>query len=147
MFLSPQGAPAATCFPPPRSLRRCLAAASTSISRPTTGRENTAPIFPPALITIPSATTTDAGLVSKALATFTLARGLAVSVGLIRRLKPGVVVGFGGYPTAPPMVAAALLGVPSVLHEQNAVIGRANKFLAPRATLDCDGLSRSQRRR
>ena len=39
-------------------------------------------------------------------------------------------VGFGGYPTVPPLVAASLLRVPSVLHEQNAVMGRANRFLA-----------------
>ena len=53
---------------------------------------------------------------------------------LIGRLKPNVAVGFGGYPTLPPMLAAALAGVPTVIHDQNAVIGRANGFLAPRVT-------------
>ena len=50
------------------------------------------------------------------------------------RLRPRAVVGFGGYPTVPPLLAAWLLGAPSVLHEQNAVIGRANRFLAPRVS-------------
>jgi UDP-N-acetylglucosamine--N-acetylmuramyl-(pentapeptide) pyrophosphoryl-undecaprenol N-acetylglucosamine transferase len=42
------------------------------------------------------------------------------------------VVGFGGYPTVPPVLAAAWAGVPSLIHDANAVIGRANRFLAPR---------------
>ncbi len=53
---------------------------------------------------------------------------------LMGRLRPAVAVGFGGYPTLPPMLAASRRGVPTVIHEQNAVIGRANGFLAPRAT-------------
>ena len=53
---------------------------------------------------------------------------------LIRRLKPNVAVGFGGYPTLPPILAAAHAHVPTVIHDQNAVIGRANGFLAPRVT-------------
>jgi UDP-N-acetylglucosamine--N-acetylmuramyl-(pentapeptide) pyrophosphoryl-undecaprenol N-acetylglucosamine transferase len=42
------------------------------------------------------------------------------------------VVGFGGYPTVPPLLAATILGAPTILHEQNAVMGRANRFLAGR---------------
>lgn len=53
---------------------------------------------------------------------------------LMGRLKPNVVIGFGGYPTLPPMLAAARRGVPTVIHEQNAVIGRANGFLARQVT-------------
>jgi UDP-N-acetylglucosamine--N-acetylmuramyl-(pentapeptide) pyrophosphoryl-undecaprenol N-acetylglucosamine transferase len=51
---------------------------------------------------------------------------------LLARLKPAAVVGFGGYPTLPPLLAATLRRIPTVIHEQNAVMGRANKFLAPR---------------
>ena len=43
-------------------------------------------------------------------------------------------VGFGGYPTVPPLLAASLMRVPSVLHEQNAVMGRANRFLSSRVS-------------
>jgi UDP-N-acetylglucosamine--N-acetylmuramyl-(pentapeptide) pyrophosphoryl-undecaprenol N-acetylglucosamine transferase len=53
---------------------------------------------------------------------------------LIAQLKPSAVIGFGGYPTVPPVLAAAWSGVPSLIHDSNAVIGRANKFLAPRVT-------------
>ena len=53
---------------------------------------------------------------------------------LIRRLKPAAVIGFGGYPTLPPVLAAAWRGVPSLIHDANAVIGRANRFLAPRVS-------------
>src|SRR4051794_14339005 len=61
-----------------------------------------------------------------------LAAGTAASVKLIRTLKPKAVVGFGGYPTLPPLLAARLLGVPGIIHEANAVLGRANRFLSGR---------------
>jgi UDP-N-acetylglucosamine--N-acetylmuramyl-(pentapeptide) pyrophosphoryl-undecaprenol N-acetylglucosamine transferase len=52
---------------------------------------------------------------------------------LLGRIKPAVVVGFGGYPTVAPVLAASWRRIPTVIHEQNAVMGRANTFLAPRA--------------
>ncbi len=88
---------------------------------------------------IPSATTTGAGALSKARAALVLGGGLASALLLLGRLRPRAVVGFGGYPTVPPLTAAWLLGAPSVLHEQNAVMGRANRFLAPRVTLIATG--------
>ena len=48
----------------------------------------------------------------------------------MRRLKPAAVVGFGGYPTLPPLIAARLAGVPGIIHDANAVLGRANRFLS-----------------
>ncbi|MFV0279567.1 MAG: undecaprenyldiphospho-muramoylpentapeptide beta-N-acetylglucosaminyltransferase [Rhodoblastus sp.] len=81
---------------------------------------------------IPAATPTGGGLVSRAKSVAILGRGVLASVSLLRKLKPAVVVGFGGYPTVPPLVAASLLKIPAVLHEQNAVMGRANRFLAGR---------------
>ncbi len=53
---------------------------------------------------------------------------------LLRRIKPAVVVGFGGYPTLAPVLAATWRRIPTVIHEQNAVMGRANKLLAPRVS-------------
>jgi UDP-N-acetylglucosamine--N-acetylmuramyl-(pentapeptide) pyrophosphoryl-undecaprenol N-acetylglucosamine transferase len=50
-----------------------------------------------------------------------------------------VVVGFGGYPTVPPLMAATLRGIPTVLHEQNGVMGRANRLLAARVTAIATG--------
>jgi UDP-N-acetylglucosamine--N-acetylmuramyl-(pentapeptide) pyrophosphoryl-undecaprenol N-acetylglucosamine transferase len=67
-------------------------------------------------------------------ALFRLATGILASRMLVRRLKPDIAVGFGGYPTVPPMLAASRARVPTIIHEQNAVIGRANKYLAPRVT-------------
>jgi UDP-N-acetylglucosamine--N-acetylmuramyl-(pentapeptide) pyrophosphoryl-undecaprenol N-acetylglucosamine transferase len=53
---------------------------------------------------------------------------------LLGRIKPAIVVGFGGYPTLAPVLAATWRRLPSVIHEQNAVMGRANKVLAPRVS-------------
>jgi UDP-N-acetylglucosamine--N-acetylmuramyl-(pentapeptide) pyrophosphoryl-undecaprenol N-acetylglucosamine transferase len=53
---------------------------------------------------------------------------------LLARLRPAVVVGFGGYTSVPAMMAAQSLAVPTVVHEQNALLGRANRLLAPRVT-------------
>src|SRR5438874_13240660 len=50
----------------------------------------------------------------------------------MRTLKPAAVVGFGGYPTLPPLLAARLFGTPGIIHEANAVLGRANRFLSSR---------------
>jgi UDP-N-acetylglucosamine--N-acetylmuramyl-(pentapeptide) pyrophosphoryl-undecaprenol N-acetylglucosamine transferase len=51
---------------------------------------------------------------------------------LFGRIKPSAVVGFGGYPTVPPVLAATFKGIPTLIHEQNAVMGRANRLLASR---------------
>jgi UDP-N-acetylglucosamine--N-acetylmuramyl-(pentapeptide) pyrophosphoryl-undecaprenol N-acetylglucosamine transferase len=60
--------------------------------------------------------------------------GFGESARLIRKLKPRALVGFGGYPSLPPLLAGQMLSVPTVIHEQNSVMGRANRILAPRAT-------------
>ncbi len=72
--------------------------------------------------------------VAAARAVLTLGVGILRARLLIGRLKPTVAVGFGGYPTVPPMLAAVWAKVPTIVHEQNAVLGRANKLLAPRVT-------------
>jgi UDP-N-acetylglucosamine--N-acetylmuramyl-(pentapeptide) pyrophosphoryl-undecaprenol N-acetylglucosamine transferase len=94
-----------------------------------------------AIHAIPSATPTSAGLSAKLGAAATLARGVLSALWLLRRLRPAVVVGFGGYPTVPPLLAASLMRVPTVLHEQNAVMGRANRFLSPRVNLIACGFA------
>jgi UDP-N-acetylglucosamine--N-acetylmuramyl-(pentapeptide) pyrophosphoryl-undecaprenol N-acetylglucosamine transferase len=53
---------------------------------------------------------------------------------LLGSLRPTAVVGFGGYPTIPPVLAATWRKIPTLIHEQNAVMGRANRLLAPRVT-------------
>ena len=83
----------------------------------------------------PSASPTGAGALNKARAAVTLGAGVAAAFVKLRRIGPRAVVGFGGYPTVPPVVAASLLGIPTILHEQNAVMGRANRFLSARVSL------------
>ncbi len=80
--------------------------------------------------TIDSATPRGGSLIAKGLAALTLLRGTISALSLLRQLRPQCVVGFGGYPTVPPLVAAAMLRIPSVIHDQNAVLGKANRFLA-----------------
>ena len=60
-----------------------------------------------------------------------LAIGLVQARSLLRKLQPSAVIGFGGYASVPTMLAACLGGLPSAIHEQNAVLGRANRLLAP----------------
>lgn len=91
---------------------------------------------------ISAASPTGGSLFSKAAAAAKLALGVWQARALIARLKPACVVGFGGYPSAPPLVAASLAGVPAVLHEQNAVLGRANRFLAGRVQALASGFAR-----
>ena len=83
---------------------------------------------------IPSATLRGRDPLSLARTATLLAFGTLKALRLIGRLRPAVVVGFGGYPTVPPLFAASLRGVPTVLHEQNGVMGRANRLLAGRVT-------------
>jgi UDP-N-acetylglucosamine--N-acetylmuramyl-(pentapeptide) pyrophosphoryl-undecaprenol N-acetylglucosamine transferase len=59
-------------------------------------------------------------------------RGVRQASGVIGKIKPDAVVGFGGYPTLPPLYAATRRKVPTLIHEQNAVMGRANRALAGR---------------
>jgi UDP-N-acetylglucosamine--N-acetylmuramyl-(pentapeptide) pyrophosphoryl-undecaprenol N-acetylglucosamine transferase len=72
------------------------------------------------------------GLLAKARAVSALGLGVLQAAGLLRRLKPAAVVGFGGYASVPGVVAGSLLGLPTLIHEQNAVLGRANRLLAAR---------------
>jgi UDP-N-acetylglucosamine--N-acetylmuramyl-(pentapeptide) pyrophosphoryl-undecaprenol N-acetylglucosamine transferase len=60
-------------------------------------------------------------------------KGRAQAKRLYREHRPDAVVGFGGYPAFPSLLAASALGIPTVLHEQNAVIGRVNRLLAGEA--------------
>ncbi|MBO4520150.1 MAG: undecaprenyldiphospho-muramoylpentapeptide beta-N-acetylglucosaminyltransferase [Alphaproteobacteria bacterium] len=61
--------------------------------------------------------------------------GILQSLIILRDLKPAAVVGFGGYAAFPASFAAGLLKIPLILHEQNSVLGGANRFLAKRASL------------
>lgn len=74
------------------------------------------------------------GIVSK----LKLLRDLAIGTGqafiFLKKKNPRAVVGFGGYPSFPAVIAAQALRIPTIIHEQNAVLGKANKWLAAGAT-------------
>lgn len=72
------------------------------------------------------------GLFRKLTAVLDIALGVAQARKQLRQLKPAVVVGFGGYPSYPTVYAATQLGIPTIIHEQNSVMGRANRLLMHR---------------
>lgn len=81
---------------------------------------------------IPSATIGSKNPIALIKTFLTLWRGFKVASKVLQKTKPKVVVGFGGYPTLPPLFAATRRNIPSLIHEQNAVMGRANRALASR---------------
>lgn len=89
---------------------------------------------------LPSATPRGGNLLARALAVAQLARGAAQAVVLLRKAQPRAVIGFGGYPTVPPLLAANFLRIPTVLHETNGVMGMANRFLSGRVDKIAAGL-------
>lgn len=62
-------------------------------------------------------------------APFKIAAGFAVALAKLLKLKPAAVIGFGGYPSVPVMLAANFAGLPTGIIEQNAVVGRANRLV------------------
>lgn len=83
---------------------------------------------------IPSETLRGRDPLSFARMAWRLGAGFAKAYGVLGRIKPVAVVGFGGYPTLPPLWAARMRGIPTIIHDSNAVLGRANRMLADGAT-------------
>jgi len=93
-------------------------------------------LFPDSEIyVLPSAGVAGRGLVRSGLALGSLMRGTFAARRIFRKIKPSAVVGFGGYPSVPPVLASRFVNPRPliILHEQNAVLGRANRRLARRA--------------
>lgn len=84
---------------------------------------------------VSSATFARGGLAAKALVPLRIAGGVLAAMRAMRRDRPAVVVGFGGYPSIPALAAATLLRLPRMIHEQNGVLGRVNRIFAPRVDL------------
>ena len=85
---------------------------------------NYATSFPGSRIeTVPSAP------LNSLLAPFKIAAGILLALGKLLRLKPAAVIGFGGYPSVPVMLAAVIARLPTAIIEQNAVVGRANRLV------------------
>jgi UDP-N-acetylglucosamine--N-acetylmuramyl-(pentapeptide) pyrophosphoryl-undecaprenol N-acetylglucosamine transferase len=88
---------------------------------------NYATAFPRARIqTVPSAP------FNAIAAPFKIVAGIAIAFAKLLKLKPAAVIGFGGYPSVPVMLAASLARLPTAIIEQNAVVGRANRLVMNR---------------
>jgi len=88
---------------------------------------NYATSFPNSRIeTVPSAP------LNSLLAPFKIAAGVMLAFAKLLRLRPSAVIGFGGYPSVPVMLAAVMARLPTAIIEQNAVVGRANRLLMNR---------------
>jgi UDP-N-acetylglucosamine--N-acetylmuramyl-(pentapeptide) pyrophosphoryl-undecaprenol N-acetylglucosamine transferase len=61
---------------------------------------------------------------------FSLLNNIRITKKIFKKVKPDIVISFGGYSTVPGGIAAKLTKTPLILHEQNAVLGRANRLLA-----------------
>ncbi len=81
----------------------------------------------------------------KAIALAKLFFGAAQALILLQKLKPAAVIGVGGYASFPAVLAAHLWSIPVVLHEQNAVLGRANRILAKGSRLIATSFSPTKR--
>jgi len=89
---------------------------------------NYAKAFPGAAIeTVPSAAFSDRSVLGLVAAPFEIVAGIVTALAKLTQLKPGAVIGFGGYPSLPVMIAAWLGRFPTAILEQNAVTGRANR--------------------
>ncbi len=60
-----------------------------------------------------------------------LGNGFQSAYKIMGEAQPKAIIGFGGYPTLAPVLAALGRGIPAAIHEQNSVMGQANRFLAP----------------
>lgn len=85
------------------------------------------------------------GVAGKANGFLNIVAGVFQARALLPRLQPRAVVGFGGYPSLPTMLAATRLGIPVTMHEQNAVLGRVNRLMAGHATAIALSFSRTER--
>src|SRR5262249_27420017 len=83
---------------------------------------------------LPSETVRSRNPLSLARTALMLGMGFVKAYALFQRINPAAAVGFGGYPTVPPLMAATFRKIPTLIHEQNAVMGRANRLLAPRVS-------------
>ncbi len=80
-----------------------------------------------------ASSTLPSGLLGKVKGLFLLAYGYIQSKQIISKYQPSIAVGFGGYPSLPPMKAAQTAGIKTIIHEANATLGKANDYLAHKA--------------
>lgn len=82
------------------------------------------------LYRIPAGTPSGRSLLGKLMSVFEIGHGVVSALTLLGLTRPAAVVGFGGYPALPLLLAARIRKIPIVVHEQNAVLGRVNRLVA-----------------
>ena len=85
--------------------------------------------------TVSSATFSKHGLIFKIKAPFLILGGIFASLKAFWKHRPRIIVGFGGYPTIPALVASIFMSLPRIIHEQNGVLGRVNQLFAKKVHL------------
>ena len=121
---------------PAQALAQVLVARGWRVVLATDERVQTLSADFPAERTIPLSAATFKGRnpITVARAGSAILKGVLQARAELSRLQPAIVIGFGGYPSLPALMAAISQGRTTLIHEQNAVMGRANRLLAPRVT-------------
>jgi len=121
---------------PAQALAEVLGARGWRIVLATDDRvESLAQAFPAErVVTLASGTVRRGDPLSFPRAALNILKGVMQGRSALAEVDPAVVIGFGGYPSLPALLAAITQGRPTIIHEQNAVSGRANRFLAPFVT-------------
>ena len=87
-------------------------------------------VFPGAdIVIVPSAAFSDRSVFGLIAAPFEIIAGIVVSFAKLKSINPAAVVGFGGYPSVPVMLAACFAGLPTAILSPDALLGRANRLL------------------
>jgi UDP-N-acetylglucosamine--N-acetylmuramyl-(pentapeptide) pyrophosphoryl-undecaprenol N-acetylglucosamine transferase len=117
---------------PAQALAAELTARGRRIAVMTDARGTHYPTFFPgaAIEIVPAAAFSDRSLAGRFTAPFEILAGIVVALAKLSRIRPAAVVGFGGYPSLPVMVAACLARWPTVIVAPDAVLGRANRLVA-----------------
>ena len=92
------------------------------------------------VVTVPSSTFSGDNLIKKINVILKLFLGTCSAIFHIVKNRPQVIAGFGGYPAFPTMLAATLIRVPLLIHEQNGVLGRVNQLFARRSNIVACGV-------
>lgn len=116
---------------PAQALAEALAARGWRIALVTDARtQDLTGAFPAEQRFAVAAATLSGGLVSRMGQVLAILKGVWQARRALATLRPNAVIGFGGYPSIPTLLAARSLGLTALIHEQNAVMGRANRLLA-----------------
>jgi UDP-N-acetylglucosamine--N-acetylmuramyl-(pentapeptide) pyrophosphoryl-undecaprenol N-acetylglucosamine transferase len=85
--------------------------------------------------TVSSATFAKHGLISKLKVPFLILWGVFATLKAFSKHRPSIIVGFGGYPTIPALIASIFMSLPRIIHEQNGILGKVNQLFSKKVNL------------